>query len=121
MVGWGSVVAGLALFLPAVAPSTTTFTLAVLGLGLGHAAVRGPQITLAIDLAQEVETSGGRAATLAVVRFVERSGSLAGLLTVAVIAAFQGPDAATASMAMVASVAALAFLATQGRPVVKHA
>jgi MFS family permease len=110
LVGVGSVVSAAVLLMPAFAPSALTISLAVLVVGVGHAAVRGPQVSLALDIADAEVPVGGRGAVLAAMRSLERIGSLAGLLVVAVLAARFDLNVAVGAIGVAAAVAGLVFL-----------
>jgi predicted MFS family arabinose efflux permease len=110
LVGTGSVISAAALIMPAYAPSALTISLAVIVVGLGHAAVRGPQVALALDIASAEATVGEQGAVLAAMRSLERMGSLAGLLVVAVLAARFGLNTAMGAIGVAAAVAGLMFL-----------
>ena len=115
LVGFGSMLSGAALLLPALRPSVTTMALAVLVVGVGHTMVRGPQVALALDIAETEFPETGHGPVLAAMRSLERIGSLAGLLVVAMLAAMFGLDAATLAIGVAAMVAAAVFLVTWTR------
>jgi predicted MFS family arabinose efflux permease len=110
-VGVGSVISAAVLLLPAVAPSTLTIAFAVLGVGLGHAAIRGPQIALALEIAESELPAGGRDAAMAAMRSLERLGSLVGLLAVSVVAAAFGLATAIGAVGVAGLIAGSLFLA----------
>lgn len=110
LVGAGSLVPSLALLLPTASPSQLMISLAVLVVGVGHAAVRGPQVALAIDLAERSMPSSGRGAVLAAMRSLERLGSLIGLVVVGIIAGRVGLQAAELVVAAACGVVAVGFL-----------
>jgi MFS family permease len=110
LAGLGSVASGAVLLVPAAAATTLTITLALLIVGLGHAAIRGPQIALALDIAGAETDGGGRGATLAAMRSLERLGSLVGLLFVALLAARFDLPVAMGVIGLVVALAGLAFL-----------
>lgn len=110
MVGLGSLIAGAILLLPASDATAVTVSIAVIVVGFGHAAVRGPQITLALDIAETEMDEGGRAATLAAMRSLERLGSLVGLLFVALLAARFDLLTAMAAIGLLVAVAGGAYL-----------
>lgn len=110
LVGLGSALSGAALFLPALMPLNLTILLAVLVLGVGHAAVRGPQIALALEIADSELSPDGRGAMLAAMRSLERLGSLVGLLAVGLLAARFGFVVALTAIGIVTTGAALVFL-----------
>jgi hypothetical protein len=75
-----------------------TVIAAVAGCGVGHALIRAPMTSLAVDL------SGGYRGRMSTFRFAERVGALAGLLPAAFILSRYPPDyaiavAGTASLA----------------------
>lgn len=120
LVAAGSVVSAAALFVPAIAPSTLTISLAVLVVGIGHVAIRGPQIALALEIADAQLPLGGRDAALAAMRSLERLGSLAGLLVISVIAARFGLETAIGAVAVAGVLAGIGFVATR-RPALERA
>ncbi len=115
LVGVGSLLSGVILLLAATSPSVWTIAVAVLVVGVGHTAVRGPQVALALDLADREFPEAGRGPVLAAMRSLERLGSLAGLLVVAVLAAMFGLDAATAAIGVAAAIAAVVYLLASSR------
>lgn len=110
LVGAGSVVSGAILLLPALAPSALTVALAVLVVGVGHTIVRGPQVALALDIADAQSMPGGRGAVLAAMRSLERVGSLIGLLVVSLLAARYDLNVAIGAVGAAAATASLIFL-----------
>lgn len=110
LVGLASLIAATALFLPVAMPMAATITAAVLIVGMGHAAVRGPQIALALDLAEQDGTTKGRGAVLAAMRSLERLGSLVGLLGISAVASRYGFFTAMGAVGVLATAAALAYL-----------
>ncbi len=117
LVGVGSVVSGAVLLLPALSPSALTVSLAVLVAGIGHAAVRGPQIALALDIADTEFPEGGRGPILGAMRSLERLGSLAGLLFAAMLAARFDLTVAIGAIGVAGAVAGLIYLVA--RPLVR--
>jgi predicted MFS family arabinose efflux permease len=110
LVGFGSVISGLILLLPAWSTTVATMSLAVLIVGIGHAAVRGPQIDLALQIAETELPDAGREPVLAAIRTLERLGSFVGLLVVAVLVARINLSAAIAAVGILSLVAGLAYL-----------
>jgi predicted MFS family arabinose efflux permease len=117
LVGVGSVVSGAVLLLPALSPSALTVSLAVLVAGIGHAAVRGPQIALALDIADTEFPEAGRGPILGAMRSLERLGSLAGLLFAAMLAARFDLTVAIGAIGVAGAVAGLIYLVA--RPLVR--
>lgn len=117
LVGMGSVISGVALLLPAFSLSALSISVAVLFVGIGHAAVRGPQIALALDIANTELPGTGRGPVLAAMRSIERLGSLAGLLIVAILAAWFNLALAVGAIGVASAAAGLVYLMA-GPPVV---
>lgn len=115
LVGVGSVMSGAALLLPAFSLSALSVSFAVLVVGIGHAAVRGPQIGLALDIADTELTQTGRGAILAAMRSIERLGGLVGLLVVAILAAWFDLRVATGAIGLAGVVAGLVYLVARPR------
>ncbi len=113
LVGSGSVISAVILLLPAWSTTVMTMSLAVFVVGIGHAAIRGPQIDLALQIAETELPDAGREPVLAAIRTLERLGSLIGLLVVAVLVARFDLSLAIAAIGMVSLVAGLAYLALQ--------
>ena len=111
LVGIGSVLSGLILVVPSLSATTLTVLLAVLVVGFGHTAVRGPQIDLALTIAESKLPESGREPVLAAMRTLERLGSLVGLLVVAVLVSWFGLTAAMAAIGLISAFAGLAYLA----------
>jgi predicted MFS family arabinose efflux permease len=110
LVGVGSTVAGMVLLVPAADATLTSVSFAVIVVGLGHAAVRGPQIALALDIAEAEMDQGGRAATLAAMRSLERLGSIVGLLFVALLVARFDLLVAMGTIGLLVAVAGATYL-----------
>ena len=110
LVGFGALVSGLALLIPSAGVTTMSVSIAVVVVGLGHAAIRGPQLSLAIELGEGGGAGAGRGATLAAMRTLERLGSLAGLLLAALVAARTDLVTAMAVLAISVTLAGAAYL-----------
>jgi MFS family permease len=111
LVGFGSVVSAAILLLPAWSTTVLTMSVAVLVVGVGHAAIRGPQIDLALQIAETQLPDAGREPVLAAIRTLERLGSLVGLLVVAVLVAQFDLATAIAAIGMVSLIAAFVYMA----------
>jgi predicted MFS family arabinose efflux permease len=111
LVGFGSVISGVILILPARSPTVLSISVAVLVVGIGHAAVRGPQIDLAIEIAERELPGVGRDPVLAAMRSIERLGSLVGLLVVAILIAQFDLSTAIAAIGIVSVIAGVAYIA----------
>jgi predicted MFS family arabinose efflux permease len=116
LVGFGSVASGIVLLVPAWTTTDVTVLVAVLVVGIGHTAIRGPQIDLALSIAETEMPGPGREPVLAAMRTLERLGSLVGLLVVAVLVARFGLGVAMASIGVACAVAGLAYLALRRSP-----
>ncbi len=112
LVGIGSVISGAVLLIPAGQLTTLAVSVAVVIVGLGHAAIRGPQLVLAIEIGEAERAGLGRGATLAVMRTLERLGALVGLLVAAVVAARWDLLVAMAAIGVATGVAGVAYLST---------
>ncbi len=117
LVGVGSVLSGVILLIPARSSTELTVLFAVLVVGIGHTAVRGPQIDLALSIAETEMPEAGREPTLAAMRTLERLGSLVGLLVVAVLAARFGLGTAMASIGVAGAIAGSLYLVFRRSPV----
>jgi MFS family permease len=111
LVGFGSVISAAILLLPASTITVSTMSFAVLIVGIGHAAVRGPLIDLALQIAETELPNAGRDPVLAAIRTLERLGSLVGLLVVAILVARFDLSVAIATIGILSLVAGLAYLA----------
>jgi MFS family permease len=111
LVGFGSVISAVILLLPAWSTTVLTMSLAVLIVGIGHAAIRGSQIDLALQIAETELPDAGRDPVLAAIRTLERLGSLVGLLVVAVLVARFDFNVALAAIGIVSLAAGVAYLA----------
>ena len=92
----GSLLTGLVLIQTAYMPYQWAMLVAAAGAGLGHGLVRGPQVEMAMNLAETRLTDLGTDSVLGALRFFERVGSLIGLLIVAAITGYFGIPAAIA-------------------------
>jgi predicted MFS family arabinose efflux permease len=111
LVGFGSVISAVILLLPASSTTVLTMSVAVLVVGIGHAAIRGPQIDLALQIAEAELPGAGREPVLAAMRTLERLGSLVGLLAVAVLVEQFGYNTAIAAVGIVSATAGLVYVA----------
>jgi len=111
LVGFGTVISGAVLLLPAWSLSVLSLSLAVFVVGVGHTAVRGPQIDLALQIAEAELPGVGRDPVLSAMRTLERLGSLVGLLLVAVLVAQFDLAFAIAAIGVTGATAGFAYLA----------
>ncbi len=111
-VGLAGAISGGVLLVLWASTSTFTVLVAVLVVGIAHAAIRGPQLALGMELAQEEVAGVGRDAVLAAMRSLERVGSLIGLVVIAVLASEFGLTAATTAVGIAVGSSAIVFLMT---------
>ena len=90
----GSILTGLALLTAAFVPTQLAMLVAAVGTGFGHGLVRGPQVELAVDLAEEKLAHFGSSSVLGALRLVERGCSVLGLFILASITGYMGLSAA---------------------------
>jgi hypothetical protein len=105
------VISGAVLLFPAWSLSVLSLSLAVFVVGVGHTAVRGPQIDLALQIAEAELPDVGRDPVLSAMRTLERLGSLVGLLLVAVLVAQFDLAFAIAAIGVTSATTGVAYLA----------
>jgi len=106
----GAVLAGAAL-LPASAGLTIwTMLAAVIAGGLGQGIARGPQVSVALKIAEREHIVGGSDAALAALRTLERGGSIVGLIAIAAVVGIGGYEIAVFAVAAWVLCGALLFL-----------
>jgi predicted MFS family arabinose efflux permease len=106
----GAILAGAGLALPVVWPGQLMVLVAVMLAGIGHGMVRGPQVSLAMTIAETELAHLGSAAVLGGLRTLERGGSILGLLAVAYLAGSLGYAAAIAAVSFWVLGGAVLFL-----------
>lgn len=111
----GAALAGLALVPVALAPSSQTMVLAMIGAGAGGAMVRGTQVSLALSLAESKLAGLGPAAVLGALRTGERLGSITGLFLIAWLSGMVGYGTATLAIAIWTLVGGALFAIAGGR------
>jgi MFS family permease len=94
----GALLSALALALPAAWPGELTILTAVVLCGVGHGMLRGPQVSLAMTIAETELADLGSTAVLGGLRTLERGGSILGLLAIAFLAGTLGYAAAITAM-----------------------
>ncbi len=94
----GAAVGGLALFLPLLWPTQVSVVLTVLLVGVAHGMIRGPQVSVAMAIAENDLARLGPDAVLGALRTLERGGSILGLLLVALSVAVLGYPGAIAAV-----------------------
>lgn len=96
----GAVLSGAALLLVVVWPSQLAMVGAVLGAGVGHGMTRGAQVSSAMAIAETELARLGPTAVLSALRTLERGGSIAGLLGIALLAGMAGYANATLAVSI---------------------
>ena len=81
----GAIISGVSLLLGAAWGTQLGVFIAVLCAGIGHGMVRGPQVSVAMSIAETDLTELGPNAVLGSLRTLERGGSIAGLILIALI------------------------------------
>jgi hypothetical protein len=112
----GATLSGAALLPGAIWPSQWTMLLSVVLAGLGHTMVRGPQVSVAMEIAERDLAHLGPNAVLAALRTLERGGSILGLIGIAAVAGAFGYRIAMLAMAVWVIGGAVLFLATEFAP-----
>ncbi len=90
----GAVLSGVSLLLGAIWGTQLGVLVAVWGAGIGHGMVRGPQISIAMSIAETDLARLGANAVLGSLRTLERGGSIIGLVLVALLSSTIGYAAA---------------------------
>ncbi|TFH44214.1 MAG: MFS transporter, partial [Lysobacterales bacterium] len=94
----GAVLSGLSLLMGAVWASQLGIFMAVWVAGIGHGMVRGPQVSVAMSIAETDLAHLGSNAALGSLRTLERGGSIIGLVLVALFSSNFGYAAAIGAM-----------------------
>jgi MFS family permease len=94
----GAIVSGVALVMGAAWGSQLGIFLAVWVAGIGHGMVRGPQVSIAMSIAETDLAHLGSSAVLGSLRTLERGGSIIGLVLVALFSSYFGYAAAIGAM-----------------------
>jgi len=106
----GAALSGAALALPVIWPEQLTIVIAVMLAGVGHGMVRGPEVSLAMSIAESELADLGSAAVLGALRTLERGGSILGLLAIAYLVGSLGYAAAIAAVSLWVLGGAVLFL-----------
>ncbi|MDX1433358.1 MAG: MFS transporter [Gammaproteobacteria bacterium] len=109
LVAVGGIVSGLALVILAYWHGYWAVTAAVAIAGLGHTMIRGPQVEVAMRIAEAGGGATSPAATLGALRTFERTGSIVGLLAAAALASRLGYVETAALTGCLAIAGALVF------------
>jgi predicted MFS family arabinose efflux permease len=107
----GAVISGLCLCVPVFWPSQWSMFVAVGGAGIGHGMIRDTQVAIAMEIAERDLARIGANAVLGSLRTLERGGSIAGLICIALISSFSGLITAIGAVAVwvMAGAAVFAF------------
>lgn len=87
--------------------------LTVVVLGVTHALTKGAQVPLALDICRREISVVGRTTVLSVLRFLERMGSMLGLIVAALLIETQGYGQAIGTTGLLVAGSALLFLLIQ--------
>lgn len=119
----GAIVSGLALLMGAGWGSQLGIFMAVWIAGIGHGMVRGPQVSVAMSIAEADLAHLGSNAVLGSLRTLERGGSIIGLVLVALFSSYYGYAAAIGAIGVWvlvgAAVYVVSLLASGGRLAVR--
>lgn len=108
----GGVLSGVALLAGAAWGTQLGILVAVLGAGIGHGMVRGPQVSIALSIAETDLRHLGSNAVLGSLRTLERGGSIIGLVLIALLSSHIGYLAAIVVIGVWAIAGAAAYAAT---------
>ena len=106
----GSVLSGFSLLLGAVWGTQLGMFIAVWAAGIGHGMVRGPQVSVAMTIAESKLADLGSNAVLGSLRTLERGGSIVGLILVAWIGSKLGYSTAIGVVGVWCLVGVVAFV-----------
>ena len=109
----GAILSAAALALATLSPGSWTMLVAVVVTGIGHAMIRGPQVSVALAIAETDFADLGPSPILAALRTLERGGSVLGLLGIAALAGSFGYGAAILTTAIWVLGGTLLFLSTE--------
>ena len=121
--GLGAVVCGLSLLVGAGWGSQLGVLMAVWGAGIGQGILRGPQVSIAMSIAETDLAHLGSSAVLGTLRTLERGGSIIGLVLVALFSSNYGYAAAIGAIGVWilagAAVFVVSLLVSRGRLVAR--
>lgn len=106
----GAVVSGASLLVGAAWETQLAVFVAVLGAGVGHGMIRGPQVSIAMAIAESELERLGSNAVLGSLRTLERGGSIIGLVIIALLSSHIGYAAATGVIGVWVLVGVTAFV-----------
>jgi MFS family permease len=110
LVGLGSLISGIGLIAFYQWPNFWAVVLAVVFLGLSHALIKAPQITLSLEICKAEVQAAGHNAVLGSLRLLERFGGIIGLITGAVLISHYGYQYTTGIAGAGVCAASLIFL-----------
>jgi hypothetical protein len=110
LVGLGSLISGIGLIAFYQWYNFWAVVLAVVFLGLSHALIKAPQITLSLEICKAEVHAAGHNAVLGSLRLLERFGGIIGLITGAVLISHYGYQYTTGIAGASVCVASLIFL-----------
>jgi predicted MFS family arabinose efflux permease len=120
VVALGGILCGVVLLVGAYWGTQLGMLIAVWGAGIGQGMMRGPQVSIAMSLAEGDLARLGSNAVLGSLRTFERGGSIIGLIIIALLSSHHGYPAAIAVMGawvLLGAIFYAAYCAMQSRPV----
>jgi len=106
----GAIVSGLALLMGAAWESQLGIFMAVWIAGIGHGMVRGPQVSVAMSIAEADLAYLGSNAVLGSLRTLERGGSIIGLVLIALLSSYLGYAVAIGAMGVLVLAGSAVFV-----------
>jgi len=106
----GAILSGLSLLVGAVWGTQLGVFIAVWGAGIGHGMVRGPQVSVAMSIAESDLAHLGSNAVFGSLRTLERGGSILGLVLIALLSSRIGYAAAIGVVGIWALAGVAAFV-----------
>lgn len=106
----GAILSGVSLLVGAIWGTQLGILVAVWGAGIGHGMVRGPQVSIAMTIAETDLARLGSNAVLGSLRTLERGGSIIGLVVIALLSSTIGYAAAIGVVGVWALVGVAAFM-----------
>jgi predicted MFS family arabinose efflux permease len=110
----GAIISGVSLLLGAAWGTQLGMFIAVLCAGIGHGMVRGPQVSIAMTIAESNLADPGSNAVLGSLRTLERGGSIVGLILVAWIGSKFGYPTAIGVVGAWCLAGVIAFIGSMG-------
>jgi predicted MFS family arabinose efflux permease len=106
----GAILSGVSLLVGAIWGTQLGILVAVWGAGIGHGMVRGPQVSIAMTIAETDLARLGSNAVLGSLRTLERGGSIIGLVVIALLSSTIGYAAAIGVVGVWALAGVAAFM-----------